>query len=220
MLRDAAMDAAGALLVAAGTFWFAGNFAGVEGPVGDVASQLRFAHRALLVLAFLVPLTRRLTWRRQRLVNSRHLLGLILVAASVSAATVGPGATSRFWIGCTGAAAIVVGLTLSSRRSWSILPDAFIAVWTTAAAAPLSWSWLDGPTRVGMYRAGIVATAVSLLVARRLLWRADDVVQFSQTFTAGIRVGFEDGEDFRLSTGELLVAQPGERSFEIDLGPE
>lgn len=52
------------------------------------------------------------------------------------------------------------------------------------------------------------------------LWRADDVVQFSQTFTAGIRVGFEDGEDFRLSTGELLVAQPGERSFEIDLGPE
>lgn len=220
MLRAEAMDAAGALLVAAGAFWFAGNFASLEGPVGDVASQLRFVHRALLVLAFLVALTRRLTWRRQRLVDSRHIFGLLLVAASVSAATIGPGATSRLWVGCTGATAIVVGLTLATRRSWSILPAACIAMWTIAAAAPLSWSWLDGPTRLGMYRAGIVATALSLLVARRLLWRADDVVQFSETFTAGIRVGFEDGENFRLSTGELLVEQPGERSFKIDLGPE
>jgi hypothetical protein len=220
LFRSGSLDSTGAFLMTAAILWFAGNFASVEGLVGDVASQLRFVHRAPLLLAFLVPLTRRVTWRRQRLAHVRILLELGLSASVVAAAIIGTTANSRVWVGCTGAAAIVVGLALSPRRSWSILPAAFIAVWTIAAAAPLSWSWLDDSARVAMYRAGIVATAVSLVAARRLSWRADDVVQFSQTLTAGIRVGFEDGDTFRLSTGELLVEQPGERSFEIDLGPQ
>jgi hypothetical protein len=223
-----ARDPVGWLLVSASALWFVGTLASAPDALGSIGGELRFAHRAPLLVMLVAPI-----WVRRARQGQRRwtLAASFLVVAGSCAVSVGRLATSpraltvvAVLAGSVAIAELVGGVVVARPAAWvAALPAT--ALWVAAAAALLGFRSGADDNRLLAYQLGITGAALTMASSRIGRGAVDSIVDVGRSGVAGamgdprLRIGFEcvDGT-FHALDGAPVVAVGADETTDVDIG--
>jgi hypothetical protein len=223
-----ARDPVGWLLVGASALWFAGTLASAPDALGSIGRELRFAHRAPLLMMLVAPI---LVGRSMRGQRRWTLAASFLVVAGACAVSVGPLAPSpgalaliAVLAGFVVIAGLVGGVVVARGAAWAAaFPPT--ALWVAAAAASLAFGSVDADNRLLAYQLGITLAALMMATSRIGRGAVDAIVDIGRGGVGGamgdprLRIGFEELDGtFRALDGSPVVAVGGEDTTDVDVG--
>lgn len=223
-----ARDPVGWLLVGVSALWFVGTLASTPDALGSIGRELRFAHRAPLLMMLVAPIwVSRSTARPRRWTSAASTA----VVAGACAVSVGPWTTSHealaavaVMAGSVAIAELAGGIVVARREAWAAALPA-TALWVAAATASFGLGAVDADGRLLAYQLGVVGAGLTMGVSRIGPRTVDAIVNVGRGEVGGaigdpsLRIGFEDPDGaFRALDGSPVVAVGAEDTTDIDVG--